>query len=682
MKHFFLKQLSVLAVVLLACVSNAFGYTITPIYNEGCDVSIYSVLDDYWYYPNAGEASGEITAGSDVYVYVYIYNPIYYVKSMTVDGTDVTTEFKKKDEYLFSSISANHTVEIELAKVATNSITVSSSNGSVYFKDSNDNEFCAYDGIPRELVKGQTYKMYIFPEAGYDIDKIQLQHGSDIQDITSDYRTNFCYEFPNLTEDYSVTVTYKSVPTKKISIGAYDESMGDVFIKDVYGKTTWLGSDNFCEFNEGSTLKMVVESGYGYIYDAVTVAEGSSPATDITETCRTQGYYEFTNLSADYTVNVNFREALQYDFTINYDQNFGNAYLYVNDFYSDGGSFYEGDNILMRIDPNTGYTASATVDGVAVDLVLNKEVMCYDYSLPYLDADHLAEVTFTEVGTYEINTVFVESQVSVMLNNGTCSSNGGISFTQGMPLKLILSPAIGYELASLTVGSKDVTSSYTEKGYYEFVADNDYTITVTMKKKTSASGKETIAISDAGQCTYCSEYDLNFEGVEGITAYIVSGFSASTSNVVLTKVVQVPAGTGLYIKGDAGSYDIPIESTDYYFSNMLKGIVKDTWIYSTEDENGIEYTNYILAKTSGGVCFCKSNGDGELTANKAYLRLPSSLAQARSVIGIAGGDNTTAIDAQMLQDDAEGAIYNLKGQKVENPTKGIYIKNGKKFIVR
>ena len=30
----------------------------------------------------------------------------------------------------------------------------------------------------------------------------------------------------------------------------------------------------------------------------------------------------------------------------------------------------------------------------------------------------------------------------------------------------------------------------------------------------------------------------------------------------------------------------------------------------------------------------------------------------------------------------DGAIYNLNGQRVENPTKGVYIRNGKKILFR
>ena len=42
----------------------------------------------------------------------------------------------------------------------------------------------------------------------------------------------------------------------------------------------------------------------------------------------------------------------------------------------------------------------------------------------------------------------------------------------------------------------------------------------------------------------------------------------------------------------------------------------------------------------------------------------------------------TAVKSVTLKPVADGYIYNLRGQRVENPTKGIYIRNGKKFVVK
>lgn len=46
------------------------------------------------------------------------------------------------------------------------------------------------------------------------------------------------------------------------------------------------------------------------------------------------------------------------------------------------------------------------------------------------------------------------------------------------------------------------------------------------------------------------------------------------------------------------------------------------------------------------------------------------------------GTDETAIRSIDKTKNHEGTIYNLAGQRVTNPTKGIYIKNGKKFIVK
>ena len=48
----------------------------------------------------------------------------------------------------------------------------------------------------------------------------------------------------------------------------------------------------------------------------------------------------------------------------------------------------------------------------------------------------------------------------------------------------------------------------------------------------------------------------------------------------------------------------------------------------------------------------------------------------------AEGTVTMIIPASMVEVEEDGAYYTLQGVKVENPTKGIYIKNGKKVIIK
>ena len=46
------------------------------------------------------------------------------------------------------------------------------------------------------------------------------------------------------------------------------------------------------------------------------------------------------------------------------------------------------------------------------------------------------------------------------------------------------------------------------------------------------------------------------------------------------------------------------------------------------------------------------------------------------------GSATMIIPASMVEGEEEGDYYNLQGIKVTNPSKGIYIKNGKKVVLK
>ena len=106
---------------------------------------------------------------------------------------------------------------------------------------------------------------------------------------------------------------------------------------------------------------------------------------------------------------------------------------------------------------------------------------------------------------------------------------------------------------------------------------------------------------------------------------------------------------------------------------------------------------YNKAEKKEGLGFYLGVGDGKslmATPGKAYLKVsedeaedPSSAAFARSFV-FGGGSETTGIDGITIMGTdvqrhgtVEG-IFDLQGRKIVNPTKGIYIKNNKKVIIR
>lgn len=232
---------------------------------------------------------------------------------------------------------------------------------------------------------------------------------------------------------------------------------------------------------------------------------------------------------------------------------------------------------------------------------------------------------------------------------------------------------INLDVSALSPGTHEIhVALFDEYGVYVGTEVAEFEVPIPTK---------TITLNSLGKGTYCSESPLNFTNVSGIYAYIVSGFKPSAGNLIVTRVYEVPAGTGLYIVGTPGStYNIPIESTDFYYSNMMKGVTVATVIPANEDG----YTNYVLSGDGhGGVIFKLSN-NASSPANRAYVQIPTSTVGAREFLGIEIDDDSTAgLNGVFTFDtkEAEGDYYNLSGQKVQTPQRGLYIKNRKKIII-
>ena len=199
-----------------------------------------------------------------------------------------------------------------------------------------------------------------------------------------------------------------------------------------------------------------------------------------------------------------------------------------------------------------------------------------------------------------------------------------------------------------------------------------------------------ITITDAGIATGCFDDDLDFSGVTGVKAYIVSAFSPTEGQVLLTRATKIPAETGFVVKGAANTYEIPAAATDYVYSNMLVGVLEATTVAKTDGT----YTNYVLGKGSDGVAgFFVATGDA-VPANKAYLQIPTSAvttddtSSAKASLCLSFDDeesNTTGIIQTREQSDrtsGKAVIYNLNGQRKQSLTKGLNIVNGKKIFVK
>ena len=233
------------------------------------------------------------------------------------------------------------------------------------------------------------------------------------------------------------------------------------------------------------------------------------------------------------------------------------------------------------------------------------------------------------------------------------------------------------ELTSLTVNGDDVTSSIVENHYTISSVTGNVSVVATWN-----STKEFITLG-SDIATFSCTQDLNFTGSE-LKAYIAAGYSKDGNEVLLVRVYDVPANTGLVIKGTQGdTYKIPYSTSMSYFVNMLKAHTTADAVPVTEGD----YTNFILQKNEEGYVWNhKGEGTMSLGAKKAYLQLPTSFVSSSArEMHMVFEDELTPTEIRdnyiLLQESKyNGRIYNVSGQQIETLQKGVNIVNGRKIL--
>ena len=169
--------------------------------------------------------------------------------------------------------------------------------------------------------------------------------------------------------------------------------------------------------------------------------------------------------------------------------------------------------------------------------------------------------------------------------------------------------------------------------------------------------------------TFSNEKDLDFSGVIGLRAYTATSFHRLTGNVQMSRAEDVPAGEGLLLAGEPGTYEVPVRKSYTYYSNLLVGTTEATVLAQTAD--GCD--NYILSSRDGELGFFLAEDGSTLTAGKAYLRIPSrQLTDARR-LRIMFDDNPDAIASPLGNTEEVTIYYNVSGQRIPAPRRGLNI---------
>ena len=180
--------------------------------------------------------------------------------------------------------------------------------------------------------------------------------------------------------------------------------------------------------------------------------------------------------------------------------------------------------------------------------------------------------------------------------------------------------------------------------------------------------------------TFTSAYNLDFSGIEGLTAYTAK-YNETNDAVALTPVMKVQAHTGLILKSEASkTYTVSILASDAaeldkVTDNQLVDCVDAVWSSSRDKD-------YFLS----GDKFVNSTNAGWALPGKSYLYISSgrvNQSDSHSPLRVYVDNTATSIDGitnnPVVKDEA---YYNLQGVKVQHPQHGVFIHNGKKVVLK
>lgn len=268
---------------------------------------------------------------------------------------------------------------------------------------------------------------------------------------------------------------------------------------------------------------------------------------------------------------------------------------------------------------------------------------------------------------------------------GIYSGNGRTYAITGLTAgqHVVVTTNNGSETATVTAGAnlmKDTWETWPAHFAFDVTADGTAKFSInrycSVASVTVYSSAVSAPITSAtGYATFSSKYALDFTGITTLTAYKAT--ESYDTYVKLEPITgTVAANTGLVIKG--ATTDIPVvASGDAATGNLLQPC-DGSWTTLNASATG---TNYVLSVQGGNAVFAPiGKTPATLRAGVAYLYVPNS--SDSRVLNIVFGDEATGISNVKSATTADGQAFNLAGQRVAQPTKGLYIVNGKKVIIK
>lgn len=592
-------------------------------------------------YANAGGALG--------------VRPMFYMNTEVLEGLTLSGSGTEDDPYV---IEPRYDMTLNVTPSGKGTVSATATRNDITIFNA---------GLPNKMVAGATVTLTATPNNGYGLTNITVTSGSKPVALSGTGNTR---TFTMPTGDVTVELEVEDLLTKD-GTGAYL----------INSNTDW---ETFCyHVQEGITYS-------GETVKLTTDINGVTMRTSNTVANPFSGTFDGQNNTLDLNINVTSADATAAPFGYINDATIKNLHI-------TGSETTAG----MRIASIAGFAKNSTITNCWSEVALS--------SSKASDIDCGAIVARVEASS----TVTLNGCVftgSITYSNANGYEGGGIVGWSNGTTRLnncIFAPTAftitKYQSHNMFIGKVNGTIN---NCYY-----NDVAAATSLTKQGIHANVLTTAPAYLGTLVenygYLTAYDngilfggkyymapiVNLTANEGkageywATYYSnASNYKASAGTQVFkvalsgTALTMTPITDGIVNKGQgvvlkSTSADITMTettsaSTDDYSGNNLTGTMSSI----TNPGNA-----YVLNKKNDVIGFYKLSDTGTIGANKAYLTYSDS--GAREFFSLE--DETTGIDVTLVNSEKVNSdVYDLQGRKVVQPTKGLYIMNGKKVVIK
>lgn len=456
------------------------------------------------------------------------------------------------------------------------------------------------------------------------------------------------------TEHYEeATASYTLTVNKQESAVSFAEPVVEITYGDNYDKQKAMAEDFSGNLVYTSSNETVVKFHGNNVIDVlgpgtVTIT-ATAPATGTTK-----------ESSATYTLKINEpSDAVE-----------GAAEALNEDFSKCGGSniSFGGSSGFANVPTDLGWETSYCQAGPEY-LKLGNSSNAGVATSPVFSVVGEAPLSF-KIAPWIANNDTEEATVIISLTNATFENGEN---TIGLNTKdLAQGEFTSFDQYKIVGNSEAVQITFSANGGYDRYFLDD----VVVGGGAQPAHEISLTFSSAGYLTWVATADIDFSQTDGVTAYQIT--EATPKKITMVEVNMVPKGAAVMLKGSGTKTlkRITEEVADLSNNKMLActdGSVTGNGV------NGVTNTDvYVLGNGKNGLGFYMLKGT--LQAGKGYLIVSESAGSAKQ--NFIAFEETTGVKAIEVISNADNAIYNLQGVRVAKPQKGIYVKNGKKYVVK